>query len=744
MDGSQRGGNVDSRRQFGPFVIDVSERLLLRDGQPVPLTPKAFDVLAALIERPGRLISKEELLQNVWPDAFVEESNLAYNVFALRKALGDGTDNGRYIETVPKHGYRFTATVTSLNDASAAAALVPRDAESDGSGEPVAASLGHGERHLPLSRRSGVVALVLVAAVVSVASRWPARPPDVASLRAVPLTALRGVARSPSLSPDGNYVVFSWTGEKQGNPDLYVQQIGAGAPLRLTTDPGNDYSPNWSPDGRTIAFLRGDAASAKSEVRLIAPLGGTERHIADIQPRLPTFRPVGLAWCPDSSCLIVTDAQTDARPDVTADVLFVVAIDTGEKRQLTFSDLTSQDVDPAVSPDGRSLAFRRNTTPFSGSFHALTLNPGVQPHGQPVALTPPLNAGKPAWTADGRDIIFSQRGSLWRLDPARRSAPARLPFVGEDGISPTLARGPDRQQRMVYVRSLADLNVWRVDVPEAGAAARTPPVTAISSTREDDIPSLSPDERQIAFVSNRSGDVEIWRARIDGSDPTQVTSMAILPGFPRWSPDGQLLAFHGDPRGRPDVLVVRAAGGKPRVLPTPGPNAGQPSFSRDGRWIYFTVADDTGSQIWKIPVAGGDAVRVANAAGSIAIESPDGRDLYYVSTIERPGALWRLSLGGGTPVKVVDGVVLGNFDVIERGIYYIDRTTAEEGDVIADPAGGGTRLRFYDFSTRKSITVRDNLGTVGYGLSAARNGRTIFFSRIDSSVDELMLVDDFR
>ena len=98
--------------QFGPFLIDVGERMLRRDGEPVPLTPKAFDVLVALIEKPGQLISKEELLQKVWPDTFVEESNLAYNIFALRKALGDTAENSQYIETVPKKGYRFRASVS--------------------------------------------------------------------------------------------------------------------------------------------------------------------------------------------------------------------------------------------------------------------------------------------------------------------------------------------------------------------------------------------------------------------------------------------------------------------------------------------------------------------------------------------------------------------------------------------------------------------------------------------------------
>ncbi|MEP6918593.1 MAG: transcriptional regulator, partial [Acidobacteriota bacterium] len=86
--------------------------MLRRDGEPVPLTPKAFDVLVALLEKPGQLISKEELLRKVWPETFVEESNLAYNIFALRKALGDSAENSQYIETVPKKGYRFRASVS--------------------------------------------------------------------------------------------------------------------------------------------------------------------------------------------------------------------------------------------------------------------------------------------------------------------------------------------------------------------------------------------------------------------------------------------------------------------------------------------------------------------------------------------------------------------------------------------------------------------------------------------------------
>ena len=139
---------------------------------------------------------------------------------------------------------------------------------------------------------------------------------------------------------------------------------------------------------------------------------------------------------------------------------------------------------------------------------------------------------------------------------------------------------------------------------------------------------------------------------------------------------------------------------------------------------------------------GGAPVQVTSNAGAIAIESY-GRDLFYVDNVNGPGSVWRLPQGGGPAVKVVEGVVLGNFDVVEEGLYYIDRVSGEAGS-FSDRPDGETRLRYFDFATSRSMTVATNLGTIGLGLSATRDGRTIFFSRVDSSIDELILVDNFR
>src|SRR5262245_43505688 len=97
--------------EFGPFRLDAAERRLLQGGNVIPLTSKVFDTLLVLVENSGRALEKEELLKKLWPDAFVDEGNLAQNISILRKALGDSTGDARYIETIPRRGYRFIAEV---------------------------------------------------------------------------------------------------------------------------------------------------------------------------------------------------------------------------------------------------------------------------------------------------------------------------------------------------------------------------------------------------------------------------------------------------------------------------------------------------------------------------------------------------------------------------------------------------------------------------------------------------------
>jgi Tol biopolymer transport system component len=215
-------------------------------------------------------------------------------------------------------------------------------------------------------------------------------------------------------------------------------------------------------------------------------------------------------------------------------------------------------------------------------------------------------------------------------------------------------------------------------------------------------------------------------------------------GAPRWSPDGQLIAVHSNLEAQWEVYVIPAGGGKPLNLTSHPASDGFPSFSGDGKWIYFSSKRTGETQIWKIPAYGGDAVKVTNSAGDAPFESPDGAYIYYVETMDKSSPLWRQPTSGGVPVKVLEGVVLANFVVLEGGIYYIDRPSGEGGIYVMDKPEGETRLRYFDFATRRSTTVAGNLGNLDLPLTASADGRTILYSRMDSSVDDLMLVENFR
>jgi len=590
-------------------------------------------------------------------------------------------------------------------------------------------------------RAAALAAAAAAALALSVAAHVALRPErsvtespaELAQLNAVALTTLPGQELYPSFSSDGKQVAFSWNGAKQDNFDIYVQMIGAGAPLRLTRDPARDYNSVWSPDGRWIAFLRGDAQSRQSELRLIPPLGGPERKLATITGGEIITLPVLLSWCPDSTCLVFSDSTGEGKPVA----LFALSLETREKRQLTRPEPPAMgDSQPAVSPDGHSLVFRRNISGgLTGELHVVALTRNLTPVGQPTRLTlPALDANHPTWTTDSKDVVFSARERLWRVAVSGQQQPTRLPFVGEDGIMPAISPGNgESAAKLAYVRSFADTNIWRIDTSEVGVPSPSPPVVAIASTRQDGNPQFSPDGHRVAFVSSRLGQAEIWIADSDGSNAFQLTTMgASATGTPRWSPDGQLITFNSNLEGHWDIYVVSSSGDKPRRLTADLSNDSVPSFSRDGRSVYFNSNRTGDFQIWKVPTSGGDAVQVTYNGGYVAFESSDGAHVYYTQTLAAPSPLWRVPVAGGQPAKVLDGVIWRNFVVLDRGIYYID------------VGPGGSRLQFLDLGAARATTVATGLGEVRYGLTASADGRTILYTRVDSTIDDLMLVENYR
>ena len=222
--------------RFGVFEVDLRAGELRKDGLKVRLQEQPFRVLALLLEKPGEVITREEVREKLWSaDTYVDfDKSLNTTVNKLREALGDSAENPRFVQTLHRRGYRFIAPVKGLTPA------------------PVQTNRG--------SRAAWYVAAALAVAAIALAGAWfrgsgPAETVPKEPLQVVPLTSYPGLEGEPSFSPDGNQVAFSWNGEQQDNYDIYVTLVAGGGLARLTTNPGADRTPSWSPDGSSHRVL---------------------------------------------------------------------------------------------------------------------------------------------------------------------------------------------------------------------------------------------------------------------------------------------------------------------------------------------------------------------------------------------------------------------------------------------------------------------------------------------------------
>jgi eukaryotic-like serine/threonine-protein kinase len=549
--------------------------------------------------------------------------------------------------------------------------------------------------------------------------RKPQAAPEV-----VPLTSYPGGEGSPSFSPDGNQVAFTWNGEKQDNIDIYIKLIGSSNYVRLTTDPADDYSPAFSPDGRSIGFVR--VSKGHGSLIVIPAIGGPERLVAEVLPRFDPIPYRQFDWLPNGKW-VVTDG------------LSLLSMETGETRSLT-SPLTKSESDfsPAVSPDGQTVAFVRGSPYSASAIYLLALTEDLKPKGEPRRLASLKGYyGNPVWTPNGLEIIFASgdlgESRLWRVRASGSREPEQLPFAGTSVYCPAISRNGNR---LAYQQIQYDINIWRLSL-SGPAVARGRPVQFVASTQWEESAQYSPDGKRIAFESRRTGVQGIWISDADGSHAVELFSRAGAScGTPRWSPDGQRLAFDFNPERNMDIYVIRASGGKPISLTTDSANDSPGSWSRDGKWVYFASGRTGRFEVWKVPAGGGEAeaVQVTRNGGETAFESLDGKSLYYTKEFLRPSALWKMPLSGGAESQVLPSVRWRGFTLTNDGIYFVPEQGTFEN----------SSIQFLSFATNKVNTVIPMSGRFAEGLSVSPDGRFLLFSQFDQRGTDLMLVENFR
>jgi len=360
------------------------------------------------------------------------------------------------------------------------------------------------------------------------------------------------------------------------------------------------------------------------------------------------------------------------------------------------------------------------------------------PASEPQRLTFNANALVPAWMPDGRAIVFSNGANhapiLSKLSLAHGARPERLVFAGEGVWNPAISR----QGRLAYGQGWLDLDICRLEL-NGHAAAGTPPVRLISSTRLEHEPTYSPDGKRIAFCSNRSGSLELWVSQADGSNAVQLTSFG-TPSYtegPRWSPDGRFIAFTSTTEGKQSIYVMNSEGGKPKRLELgelryPSP----PSWSQDGKWLYFGVRHEGQNELRRIPWPASEhgvkSVRVLSEGYGIdAVESPDRKFIYFLKGSEPDFTLWRTPLEGGKASQVLASVLNNNLVVVRDGIYFIPNLRPYS-------------IRFLSFSSGKETIIAQLAREPAWGFSVSPDGRSLLFAEFEAVRSELKLVENFR
>ena len=610
--------------------VDVFRRVVMRaDGGGGRLTHKALQVLLALASRSGEVVAREALFATVWPDTMPTDDVLTQAVTQLRKVFGDDRDAPRFIETIPKLGYRLLAPVRWRGEATAdmaGASAVPAAVDAatamgpalsggadaacaaDGSdasraSTPGSASgagatsggpavptgaVGSGRRRSWRgSRRAwGIAAAALVVAACSLASAgWglrksdaPAALPAALELDYRALTSTPGAERLPALSSDGATVAFVQVGA--GGSSLMLQPMAQGAARALTTPaPGrSDTMPVWSRDGMRVAFVRVEQDACR--FMQVPASGGEPRAIGPcLDGAWSQFD-----WTPDGRGLVMGGTR---RPGMRSAPLHRLDLASGQWQPLAYA-IGEGEVDqlPRYSPDGRLLVFRRNV-----SLADLWVMPAAGGTPRPLTRLRGDIRGWD-WLPDSSGLVLSHvagPASLWRLRLADGDLQPLSRLPAGDVVYPDIAAAA---WSMVFEIDHSRSGLFRTRID--GEAATIEPVFASSGA--DMLPAVSPDGQTLAFVSNRSMSIQLWLGEIGQPDTLRpVAGLQPVPRHPpAWSDDGRWLLMLGRTPQGDRLFEVEAASGRVRSLPLPATRPVFASYAGDAGRLLVGVDDGRG------------------------------------------------------------------------------------------------------------------------------------------------------
>ncbi|MBI1762057.1 MAG: PD40 domain-containing protein [Acidobacteria bacterium] len=662
--------------RFDPFLLDAAERLLMRDGKIVSLSPKVVETLLVLVENSGRILPKEELMQSLWPDSFVEESNLTQNISQIRRVLGEGD----WIETVPKRGYRFAAPVqveaanghaVEPNNGAPMSAVVVKAA-------PVLPPLPvvfdaplRQKTYLRWAAAAGVGLIVLSLGYFLLPHRAATQASTAFQQFQMAKLTTSGQVLRTAVSHDGKYVAYvEGTSDAQS---LLIRQATVASQVTLWAAADTKFlGVTFSPDDTLVYYVaqpRGQATGALFQIPL---LGGLPKKVLS-----GVDGPVALA--PDGQAA----AFVRHHPAQREDALVVANLENAAERKL----LTRKRPEmislhgPAWSPDGKLIACAAGDgLGGEAALQILAVNP-ADGAARPIGREAWSAVGQLAWLGDGSGLVMNAWRSssavygdpLWLLTYPQGAA-RRLThdLTNYDGVSL-----PSEAATLVSRQITRVSRLWLLPAQNVGLTDDR--ATQMQAGFGDNFSEQfgldwTPDGR-VVYASHASGNLDLWMSSVDGQ-PQQVTRDKHTDVLPVVSADGRYVVFVSDRSGARAIWRMEVDGNNPLQL-TRGKGDTAPSLSPDGRWVVYSSWSNDHPTLWKVPMAGGAPIQLTDKTAVRPVVSPDGQWIACLLLDEKQFKLTLavLPFTGGEPA-VIETATLPEYSLVRwlpdsRALCYI-------------------------------------------------------------------------
>lgn len=699
--------------RFGVFELDRDAMELRRNGVPIRLQEQPLQVLAALVERPGEIITREELQERVWgKETFVDfEQSLNKAVNRLREALNDEAGQPKYVETVPRRGYRFIAPVAGLPMEQ------PPALQSSVTEAPPAEPVLHRKRIALIASLAAFLAIALGITIFLLGRRpektRPVEPKRMAS----------AAFCCPTLSRDGKLLAYV-SGTGGGVIHIWVQQTAGGQAIQVTRGSEGELGPDFSPDGTQITFVSGSG-----HIYIAPTLSGEPRLIAKAHGGYPLFSPNGekiLYW--------------EDNKELADNKAMIVSVHSGESTSLNVTRDFLVHFRPLWSPDGDAIIFygvRKHEPDKPDEWWVAPLTGG-----EPTSLRLPgeeqgvSGDSVRAWIRgkDGAEsIIYSvANGELWKLFRLRVSSQGHAQISGKSELVTSgtgrLGYGLSVSEdgKLVYAIQTFTESIYEIPIDSRGQKSGPTVQLPLLEGVDYRSPSLSRDGRWLVYDASVAGESNSIRLKdlIGGADRL-LDERGRKPGGggeTTISPDGSKVTFDracksgkwsDDGEPLPCSFIIPAVGGEPEqicefctprgfssngavvliqqynrngsnqppnsiaavdltsktqkgFLGTPDKGVYHAYFSWDDRWVVFKkVLDELKTQIMIAPVrdgvAGKEAEWVAVTDGQYDDDkpqfSPDGNTVYFLSARDGYLCIWSQRLDRVTkrPVGVPSG-----------------------------------------------------------------------------------------